>query len=114
MKKIVLLTACFALAFAESDDPVYSKEKAESQASTLRWKAACFAGTVLLAIAAGITVIAIDGGSPNHCIPHHHKDIHSHGRHDPNHCSSPKPACAPSRCAPQCCPSPHHSIREAP
>ena len=70
MKKIVLFLTCAQILFGESSISL-EDQKALKQADTIRWKAGLFAGTVLLAVIAGIVVIAVDGGTPNYQSQHH-------------------------------------------
>jgi hypothetical protein len=64
------------------------EEEAQSVADgkTIHWKAATFAGVSLLALAAGIAAIIIDGGSSNkHCKLHSHSHPHPHQHPHPVH-----------------------------
>ena len=75
MKKIFLFMTCVQVLFGETSLNV-EDQKAVEQAKTIRWKAGVFAGTVLLAVIAGIVVIAVDGGTPNYN-SHHHGGCHN-------------------------------------
>jgi hypothetical protein len=76
MKKIFLFMTCVQVLFGETTLH-REDQKAVEEAKTIRWKAALFAGTALLAVIAGVVVIAVDGGTPNYH-SNHHGGCHNH------------------------------------
>jgi len=79
---------CTAMVYGDSYESIdLQEQKSKSQAKTLHWKAAAFAGTALLAVVAGIVVISLDGGTPNHHHKHHHHD-HKPPCKPIDHCAS--------------------------
>ncbi len=86
LKKLILCMTCTALVYGDSYESIdLEEQKSKSQAKTLHWKAAAFAGTALLAIVTGIVVISLDGGTPNHHHKHHTQDHKPHCR-PTDHC----------------------------
>ena len=77
----LLLTLSIAALAADSTEETPVVQEAKS----IRWKANVFAGTALLAVAAGIAVICLDGGSSENGRHHHHCHHHGHKHHHHHH-----------------------------
>jgi hypothetical protein len=61
--------------YGQTGAPVgVENRKASDESKTLHWKACAFAGAALLAIVAGVVVIAVDGGTGNRHCKHSHAD----------------------------------------